>query len=140
MAEKKRKDIALEKEIYILLEASYGGEMGKRKHFQSEDFVVRSGLMGRLSMKRHEELLALLEQLIQQQPDLEPRVETLIELPLASALERQATLTFKWQKRQRSPIQMRRSGSTKVSYKNSLMGVDVKELRISSASRKVRRH
>jgi hypothetical protein len=36
-------------------------------------------------MKSHEELLALLEQLIQQQPDLAPLVETLIELPLTPA-------------------------------------------------------
>jgi hypothetical protein len=46
-------------------------------------FVVRSGLIGRLSTKSREELLALLEQLMQRQPDIEPLVETLIELPLA---------------------------------------------------------
>src|SRR5260370_37993633 len=41
----------------------------------------RSGLMGRLSEKSHEELLALLEQLVQRQPDIEPLIELLIELP-----------------------------------------------------------
>src|SRR6266700_4743219 len=46
-------------------------------------FVVRSGLMERLSTKSREELLALLEQLMQRQPDIAPLVETLIELPLA---------------------------------------------------------
>ncbi len=39
--------------------------------------------MGRLSAKSREELLALLEQLVQRQPDIEPMVELLIELPLA---------------------------------------------------------
>jgi tetratricopeptide (TPR) repeat protein len=46
--------------------------------------VVRSGLMGRLSMKSHEELLALLEQLMQRQPDIESLIELLIELPLVT--------------------------------------------------------
>src|SRR5256886_7278584 len=56
---------------------------------QPERFVVRSRLMGRLSEKSREELLALLEQLVQRQPDIEPMVELLIELPLASpALEK----------------------------------------------------
>jgi tetratricopeptide (TPR) repeat protein len=50
---------------------------------QPERFVVRSRLMGRLSAKSREELLALLEQLVQRQPDIEPMVELLIELPLA---------------------------------------------------------
>ncbi|TMC34859.1 MAG: hypothetical protein E6J31_16880 [Chloroflexi bacterium] len=50
---------------------------------QPERFVVRSRLMGRLSEKSREELLALLEQLVQRQPDIEPMVELLIELPLA---------------------------------------------------------
>jgi hypothetical protein len=49
---------------------------------QPESFVLRSGLMARLSMKTHEELLSLLEQLMQRQPDIEPLVEVLIELPL----------------------------------------------------------
>src|SRR5438552_3586800 len=40
-----------------------------------ERFVVRSGLMGRLQEKSHAELLALLEQLLQRQPDVEPLVE-----------------------------------------------------------------
>jgi len=51
---------------------------------QPERFVVRSWLMGRLSEKSREELLALLEQLVQRQPDIEPMVELLIELPLAT--------------------------------------------------------
>jgi len=51
---------------------------------QPERFVVRSRLMGRLDEKSREELLALLEQLVQRQPDIEPMVELLIELPLAA--------------------------------------------------------
>src|SRR6266849_8740563 len=51
---------------------------------QPERFVVRSRLMGRLSAKSREELLALLEQLVQRQPDIEPMVELLVELPLAT--------------------------------------------------------
>jgi len=51
---------------------------------QPERFVVRSRLMGRLSEKSREELLALLEQLVQRQPDIEPMVELLIELPLVT--------------------------------------------------------
>src|SRR5947209_3343234 len=50
---------------------------------QPERFVVRSMLMGRLSEKSREELLALLDQLVQRQPDIEPMVELLVELPLA---------------------------------------------------------
>ncbi|TMD28202.1 MAG: hypothetical protein E6J04_16005 [Chloroflexi bacterium] len=45
--------------------------------------MVRSRLMGRLSEKSREELLALLDQLVQRQPDIEPMVELLVELPLA---------------------------------------------------------
>src|SRR2546425_1826539 len=51
---------------------------------QPERFVVRTRLMGRLSEKSREELLALLEQLVQRQPDIEPLVELLIEFPLAT--------------------------------------------------------
>ena len=51
---------------------------------QPERFVVRSRLMARLDEKSREELLALLEQLVQRQPDIEPMVELLIELPLAT--------------------------------------------------------
>src|SRR5258708_36459830 len=40
--------------------------------------------MARLDEKSREELLALLEQLVQRQPDIEPMVELLIELPLAT--------------------------------------------------------
>src|SRR5260370_4355232 len=51
---------------------------------QRERFVVRSGLMARLEEKSREELLALLEQLVQRQLDIEPMVELLTELPLAT--------------------------------------------------------
>src|SRR5436309_148344 len=51
---------------------------------QPERFVVRSRLMGRLDEKSREELLALLEQLVQRQPDIEPMIELLVELPLAT--------------------------------------------------------
>src|SRR5258708_18768418 len=51
---------------------------------QPERFVVRSGIMARLSEKSREELLAVLEQLVQRQPDIEPMVELLIELPLVT--------------------------------------------------------
>ena len=54
---------------------------------QPERFVVRSGLMGRLSTKSREELLNLLEQLVQRQPDIEPLVELLVELPLATTTQ-----------------------------------------------------
>jgi hypothetical protein len=56
-----------------------------RRNGTEQTLMVRTQLMGRLSMKSHEELLALLEQLMQRQPDLEPLVETLIELPLTPA-------------------------------------------------------
>jgi SWIM zinc finger len=54
---------------------------------QPESFIVRKGLIGRLSMKSHEELVALLEQLIQRQRDVEPLIEMLMELPLAPAAQ-----------------------------------------------------
>src|SRR5438128_1590853 len=47
---------------------------------QPERFVVRSRLMARLDEKSREELLALLEQLVQRQPDIEP----MVELPLVT--------------------------------------------------------
>jgi len=50
---------------------------------QPQCFVVRTRLMGQLSTKSREELLALLEQLMQRQPEIESLVELLIELPLA---------------------------------------------------------
>src|SRR5713101_10187370 len=40
--------------------------------------------MGRLDEKSREELLALLEQLVKRQPDIEPMIELLVELPLAT--------------------------------------------------------
>src|SRR5256714_8346236 len=49
-----------------------------------ERFMVRSRLMGRLDEKSREELLALLEQLVQRQPDIEPMIERLVEIPLAT--------------------------------------------------------
>lgn len=52
-----------------------------------ESFIVRSGLMARLSMKSHEELLTLLEELMHRQHDIESLVELLMELPLASTTQ-----------------------------------------------------
>src|SRR5258706_4406306 len=52
-----------------------------------EHFAVHSGIVGRLSKKNHAELLALLEQLVQRQPDIEPMIELLIELPLATTTQ-----------------------------------------------------
>src|SRR5581483_10341221 len=49
-----------------------------------ERFEVRLGLFGRLQEKSHEELLALLEHHLRRQPDIEPLIELLIELPLAA--------------------------------------------------------
>jgi uncharacterized Zn finger protein len=54
-----------------------------------ERIVVRTGLMGRLSEKSHEELLVLLEELMQKQPDIESLVEMLIELPLTTAAQQE---------------------------------------------------
>src|SRR5258706_13311391 len=44
-------------------------------------------LVERLSEKNHAELLALLEQLMQRQPDIEPLIELLMELPLATTTQ-----------------------------------------------------
>jgi hypothetical protein len=44
-------------------------------------------LVERLSEKNHAELLALLEQLVQQQPDIESLIELLMELPLATTTQ-----------------------------------------------------
>jgi hypothetical protein len=44
-------------------------------------------LVERLSEKNHAELLALLEQLVQRQPDIEPLIELLMELPLATTTQ-----------------------------------------------------
>jgi hypothetical protein len=48
--------------------------------------MVRA-LVGRLSEKSREELLALLEQLVQRQPDIEPLIELLMELPLVTSIQ-----------------------------------------------------
>jgi hypothetical protein len=48
--------------------------------------MVRT-LVARLSEKNHAELLALLEQLVQRQPDIEPLIELLMELPLATTTQ-----------------------------------------------------
>jgi len=48
--------------------------------------MVRA-IVGRLSEKNHAELLALLEQLVQRQPDIEPLIELLMELPLATTMQ-----------------------------------------------------
>ena len=45
------------------------------------------GLMGRLGEKSREELLALLEQLVQRQPEIEPLLELLAELPLTTTTQ-----------------------------------------------------
>ncbi len=58
--------------------------------YQPERFVVRTGLMGRLSEKSREELLNLLEQLVQRQPDIEPLIELLIELPLVTTTQKES--------------------------------------------------
>ena len=41
-------------------------------------------VLRRLKEKSREELLALLEELVQREPDIEPMVELLVELPLAA--------------------------------------------------------
>jgi hypothetical protein len=48
--------------------------------------MVRT-LVARLSEKNHAELLALLEQLVRRQPDIEPLIELLMELPLATTTQ-----------------------------------------------------
>lgn len=57
--------------------------------YQPERFILRTGLLGRLSEKSREELLALLERLLQRQPDIAPLVEVLLELPLESTPQEQ---------------------------------------------------
>src|SRR5437016_5829527 len=52
-----------------------------------EHFALRSWIVGRLSEKNHAELLTLLEQLVQRQPDIEPLIELLMELPLATTTQ-----------------------------------------------------
>jgi hypothetical protein len=44
--------------------------------------------MGRLGEKSREELLALLKQLVQRQPDIEPLIELLVELPLVTTRQK----------------------------------------------------
>src|SRR6266446_10595788 len=61
-----------------------GDEMDETPMVKAQTGAVRSGIVGRLSEKNHAELLALLEQLVQRQPDIEPLIELLIELPLAT--------------------------------------------------------
>ena len=58
--------------------------------YQPERFVVRAGLIGRLSEKSREALLNLLEQLVQRQPDIEPLIELLIELPLVTTTQKES--------------------------------------------------
>src|SRR2546430_17266599 len=48
--------------------------------------MVRT-LVARLSEKNREELLALLEQLVQRQPDIESLIELVMELPLATTTQ-----------------------------------------------------
>jgi hypothetical protein len=49
--------------------------------------MMAKNLVARLSEKTHAELLALLEQLVQRQPDIEPLIEMLMELPLATSTQ-----------------------------------------------------
>src|SRR5947209_1003799 len=44
-----------------------------------------AALLGQLRKKSYEELLFLVEQLLERQPDIKPLVELLIELPLPNA-------------------------------------------------------
>lgn len=53
--------------------------------------MVRT-LVARLSKKNHAELLALLEQLMQRQPDIEPLIALLMELPLAITTQERSKL------------------------------------------------
>ena len=52
-----------------------------------EHFALRSWIVGRLSEKNHAELLTLLEQLVQRQPDIEPLIQLLMKLPLATTTQ-----------------------------------------------------
>src|SRR6266851_10305211 len=64
-----------------------GDEMDETPMVKAQTGAVRPGIVGRLSTKSREELLALLEQLVQRQPDVEPLLELLIELPLATTTQ-----------------------------------------------------
>src|SRR5258708_510947 len=64
------------------------------------------GLMRRLGAKSREELLALLEQLVQRQPEIEPLIELLIELPLVPTTH-QKKRPRKGQERTRDPSAIR---------------------------------
>jgi len=50
-----------------------------------------TAVLGRLRKKSHEELLFLVEQLLERQPDIKPLIELLIELPLPNASEQGKT-------------------------------------------------
>src|SRR6266851_4368480 len=64
-----------------------GDEMDETPMVKAQTGAVRPGIVGRLSTKSREELLALLEQLVQRQPDIEPLLELLIELPLMTTAQ-----------------------------------------------------
>jgi hypothetical protein len=65
----------------MLAEKGIGGHVMGKVHYGAEG-KARTGLMGRLDAKSREELLALLEQLMQRQPEVESLIELLAELPL----------------------------------------------------------
>jgi len=44
-----------------------------------------AAVLGQLRKKSHEELLFLVEQLLERQPDIKPLIELLIELPMPNA-------------------------------------------------------
>jgi hypothetical protein len=66
----------------------------------------QSGLMKRLGEKSREELLALLKQLVQRQPEIEPLIELLIELPLTTSTQQKKRLG-KGQERTLDPSSIR---------------------------------
>lgn len=67
--------------------------------------MVRT-LVAPLSEKNHAELLALLEQLVQRQPDIEPLIELLMELPLATTTQERSK-PGKWRERTLDPSTVR---------------------------------
>src|SRR5947209_15262757 len=76
--------------------------------------MVRA-LVGRLSEKNHAELLALLEQLVQRQPDIEPLIELLMELPLATTAQERSR-PGKGRERTLDPSTFRANGITAASF------------------------
>src|SRR2546430_16534808 len=50
-----------------------------------------AAVLGKLRKKSHEELLFLVEQLLERQPDIKPLIELLIELPLPNTSQQGKT-------------------------------------------------